>query len=87
MNDIIIRNSIKFATSNETVFICSLLINDKPQMIAPINIVVPPIYARITGSCKRIFCFMDTAIIPARVEKNVASKIGKKISAGFTAPD
>ena len=69
-----------------TLFISMESSCPKPQMMPATTIAAPPRVSSIVRFSRLIFWKRLVMIMPARVEKNVASRIGMKMSVGWAAP-
>ena len=82
---IITTNSMMLAADVDTGPILTAGSCEKPHMIRATMALKPPTNSIRTLS-KRIFCIIQVTSRPTSVEKNVASSMGMKTSAGCAAP-
>ena len=86
MKTMIIVISRMLAVEVLTLFISIESICPKPQMMADTRRAAPPNVNNIVRLNRLIFWYRLVTMIPARVEKKVASRIGMKMSVGCAAP-
>ena len=86
MKAMIISISMMFAVEVLTLFISIESIRPKPQMTEATTRAAPPRVSRMVRFSRLIFWKRLVMMMPARVEKNVASRMGMKISVGWAAP-
>ena len=75
-----------FAAEVLTLFISTESSCPKPQMMAATMTAAPPSVSSIVRFSRLMRWKMLVKMIPASVEKNVASRIGMKMSVGWAAP-
>ncbi len=75
-----------FATEVLTLFISMESSCPKPQMMAATSTAAPPSVSSIVRFSRLMRWKILVKMIPASVEKNVASRIGMKMSVGWAAP-
>ena len=82
MND----NSTRFPVRLETWAKAAAESVEAPAMIALMNKATPPTQSNTTGSRMGSFCIQATDNRPAKVEADVASRMGKNTIVGSAAP-